>query len=184
MLRSKGSQRWIPELRFGYPPVRNFSKSFWEKLGIFSRKFRGLSALALGGSQKGGFQKGGFQKARYQNPERGYIRMFPDTENRNEGTCRCSPVPKKRAHIRQNRPTLWFLLEVLYKNPAIINKKGVTRGAVFTRTFLNSSRERLPSSLWHESGTQQKLLRKTCSDELFYFRWSFSDGVFLLCVPL
>ena len=28
-------QRWIPELRFGYPPLRKFSKSFWEKLGLF-----------------------------------------------------------------------------------------------------------------------------------------------------
>ena len=43
MLRSK-PQRWIPELRFGYPPLRNFPKSFWEKLGIFLE--------SLGGSQR------------------------------------------------------------------------------------------------------------------------------------
>ena len=29
VLRSK-PQWWIPELRFGYPPLRKFSKSFWE----------------------------------------------------------------------------------------------------------------------------------------------------------
>ena len=34
VLRSK-PQRWIPELGFGYPPLRIFSGSFWEKLGIF-----------------------------------------------------------------------------------------------------------------------------------------------------
>ena len=43
MLRSK-PQRWIPELRFGYPPLRNFPKSFWEKLGFFLE--------SLGGSQR------------------------------------------------------------------------------------------------------------------------------------
>ena len=40
MLRSK-PQRWIPELRFGYPPLRNFPKSFWEKLGIFLESLGG-----------------------------------------------------------------------------------------------------------------------------------------------
>ena len=34
VLRSK-PQRWIPELPFGYPPLRNFPNSFWEKLGMF-----------------------------------------------------------------------------------------------------------------------------------------------------
>ena len=43
VLRSK-PQRWIPELRFGNPPLRNSSKSFWEKLGIFLE--------SLGGSQR------------------------------------------------------------------------------------------------------------------------------------
>ena len=43
MLRSK-PQRWIPELRFGYPPLRNVPKSFREKLGIFLE--------SLGGSQR------------------------------------------------------------------------------------------------------------------------------------
>ena len=62
-----------------------------------------LSRLeTLGGSQKVGFQKVGFggcspapkkrclrvhsDVPRYQNPERGYMRMFPSTKNRNEGT--------------------------------------------------------------------------------------------------
>ena len=38
---------------------------------------------------------------------------------------------------------------------------------VFTQTYSRSSSELLPSSLWHESETQQKLLRTKCSDELF-----------------
>ena len=33
--------------------------------------------------------------------------------------------------------------------------------------FSKSSREFLPSSLWHDSGNQQKLFRKTCSDDFF-----------------
>ena len=43
-------------------------------------------------------------------PERGYIRMFPQNENRNEGTFSCSPGTKtrnenpERGHIRQNHP--------------------------------------------------------------------------------
>ena len=40
MLRSK-PQRWIPELRFGYPPLRNSPKCFWEKLGNFLESFGG-----------------------------------------------------------------------------------------------------------------------------------------------
>ena len=43
VLRSK-PQWWMPELRFGYPPLRNFPKPFWEKLGIFLE--------SLGGSQR------------------------------------------------------------------------------------------------------------------------------------
>ena len=41
VLRSK--PQWIPELRFGYPPLRRISKLFREKLGIFLD--------SLGGSQ-------------------------------------------------------------------------------------------------------------------------------------
>ena len=39
-------------------------------------------------------------------PERGYIRVFPRNENRNEGTFACSPGTKKpeRGHSRQNHP--------------------------------------------------------------------------------
>ena len=43
VLRSK-PQWWIPELRFGYPPLRNFPKYLWEKLRIFLE--------SLGGSQR------------------------------------------------------------------------------------------------------------------------------------
>ena len=45
VLRSK-PQQWIPELRFGYPPLRGISKSFWEKLEIFAKVY-GVSAPAL-----------------------------------------------------------------------------------------------------------------------------------------
>ena len=55
------------------------------------------------------------------------------------------------------------------QNPEIPKKN-----AAFTRTFSKSSHELLHSSpLLHESGTQGKLFRKTCSDELFYFGWIF-----------
>ena len=50
VLRSK-SQRWIPELRFGNPPLRNFSKSFWEKLRIF---LKSLVARLRGRTLQGG----------------------------------------------------------------------------------------------------------------------------------
>ena len=47
MLRSK-PQRWIPKLRFRYPPLRKFSKYVWEKPGIFLKSsIRGVSAPAL-----------------------------------------------------------------------------------------------------------------------------------------
>ena len=52
----------------------------------------------------------------------------------------------------------------------------IPKNTLFTRTFLKSSRELLAPSLWHELGTQQKLFRKTSSDELFYFGWIFSGG--------
>ena len=44
VLRSK-PQCWIPELRFGYPPLRKFSTAlFWEELGSLLK--------SLGGSQR------------------------------------------------------------------------------------------------------------------------------------
>ena len=43
-----------------------------------------------------------------------------------------------------------------------------------------SALELLPPSLWHESGSQRTLFRKTCSDELFYFGWIFFGWIFLL----
>ena len=48
---------------------------------------------------------------------------------------------------------------IFLKNPEISKK------TAFTWTFSRSSRKCLPSSLWRESGTQQKLFGKTCSDE-------------------
>ena len=37
-------------------------------------------------------------------------------------------------------------------------------------------RELLPSSLLHESGTQRRLFRQTCLDELCYFGWILSGS--------
>ena len=37
-------------------------------------------------------------------PERGYIRMFPQNENRNEGTFGCSPGTKTRTRVRSDDP--------------------------------------------------------------------------------
>ena len=50
------------------------------------------------------------------------------------------------------------------------------KNATFTRSFSKNWRELLPPSLSHESETQRKLLRRTCSDELSYFGWTFSGG--------
>ena len=49
----------------------------------------------------------------------------------------------------------------------------VSKNTAFTRTFSKSSRELFPAALSHESGTQRTLLRKTFSDELFYFGWIY-----------
>ena len=56
--------------------------------------------------KKGGFQKGGLADVpRERNPERGYIRMFPRNDNRNEGTLACSHGTKtERGYLRQNQP--------------------------------------------------------------------------------
>ena len=51
------------------------------------------------------------------------------------------------------------------KNPPKLQKYQKKTG--FTRTCSKSSCELLPSGLWHESGTQWQLFRKTRSDELF-----------------
>ena len=39
-----------------------------------------------------------------QKPERGYIRMFPGTKNRNEGTFGCFPVPKNGTKVHSPKP--------------------------------------------------------------------------------
>ena len=51
--------------------------------------------------------------------------------------------------------------------------RNTPKNTAFTRTFSKSSRELLPSSLWHESGTQQELFMKTCSEDFFYLGWIF-----------
>ena len=49
----------------------------------------------FGGSQKGGSERVVLADVPgYQKPGRGYIRMFPDTKNRNEGTFAKAPFTK------------------------------------------------------------------------------------------
>ena len=60
------------------------------------------------------------------------------------------------------------------ENPPKIQKHP-QKHIVYTN-FLESSCELFPTSLWHESGTQQKSFRKTCSDEQFYFGWILGGG--------
>ena len=68
---------------------------------------------------------------------------------------------KRGLEIETQKPT---------QNPEIPKKHRVYANIFekFAQTF--------SKTLWHESGTQQKLFRKTCSDELFYFGWTFSGG--------
>ena len=42
-----------------------------------------------------------------RNPERGYIRMFPQNENRNEGTFACSPGTKTRTSVHSPKPPFY-----------------------------------------------------------------------------
>ena len=57
------------------------------------------------------------------------------------------------------------------------------RNTVFTRSFSKSSRELLPSSLWHESRTE--IIQKTaCSEELCCSGWIFTGCIFLQCKNL
>ena len=72
--------------------------------------------------------------------------------------------------------------QVVFRCPPKIPK--YQKNTAFTRTLSESSRELLPTSLWHESGTQRKLLSKTCSDELFIFWVDFFGWIFLLWVFL
>ena len=60
-----------------------------------------------------GFTKGWFSKKMVladvpleRKPERGYVRMFPRNENRNEGTFACSPGTKTRTRVHSPKPTL------------------------------------------------------------------------------
>ena len=55
------------------------------------------------------------------------------------------------------------------------------KNTAFTRTFSKSSRELFPAFLWHESGTQRKLFRKTRSEKLntnfFFSNFSGAAGI-------
>ena len=44
---------------------------------------------------------------RHEKPERGYIGMFPGTENWNEGTFGCSPVPKTGTTVHSPKPPFY-----------------------------------------------------------------------------
>ena len=101
----------LPLPPLGGPPPGNFNKNRPPLLALRtppspppSRKKYKIDLQCpprIDGSQKGGFQKSGFggcspvsktgtrvhsDVPRYQTPERGYMRMFPGTKSRNEGT--------------------------------------------------------------------------------------------------
>ena len=95
----------------------------------------------------------------------------------------CSRASRKngsthRSQTQGGKPDMekrhWRLFNLRPKNPPKIPK--YQKNAAFTRTFSKSLRELLPSSLWCESGTRQKLFRKACLNELFHFGWIFSGG--------
>ena len=81
--------------------------------------------------------------------------------------------------IASQRSALAIFLHPILWLPGFIEAQTPTpnpeipQDTMFTRTFPKSSRELLPAFLRHESGIQQKLFQKTCSDELSYFRWIF-----------
>ena len=96
-----GPHFWVAFESLGVALGRDPGSHFWVTFGslqcllFVSVDFRGFANL------KGGFQKGGFggcspvpktgtrvhsDVPRYQKTERRYIRMFPGTKNRNEGT--------------------------------------------------------------------------------------------------
>ena len=67
---------------------------------LFSANFLGLT--------KGCFQKGGLADVPPERePERGFIRMFPRNEKRNEGTFACSPGTKTGARARSPKPSFY-----------------------------------------------------------------------------
>ena len=59
----------------------------------------------------------------------------------------------------------------------VVVERALKKKTVFTRTFFEKFARTFPSHLWHKSGTQWQLLRKTYSDELFIL------GGFFGCVP-
>ena len=90
----------------------------------------------------------------------------PETSFPFSSTCPLFPCNAGFAKLRKRK--FWWFIRGPKTHPKSWNTK---KNTAFTRTFSKSSRELFPSSLWHESGTQRKLLRKTCSDELFSFGW-------------
>ena len=66
-----------------------------------------LVVLDSGVDKRVVFQKGGFGGCSPGKPERGYIRMFPRNENRNEGTFACSPGTKTGTRVRSPKPPFY-----------------------------------------------------------------------------
>ena len=114
---------WCPVEKWGFSDS-NCPFSGWWKMGGFSAPkpsflglgdfdlctgpARSLRAGFIGGCQKGGFPKGGFGGCSPgTKPERGYIRMFPQNENRNQGTFACSPGTKTGTRARSPKPPFY-----------------------------------------------------------------------------
>ena len=91
------------------------------------------------------------KKVEFENPEMGKSYEY-------QATCRF-------ARIRGE----WIVTEA-QKNHS--KSRSIKNHCVY-ECFIESSGELLPASLWNESGTRQKLFRKTFSDELFNRAWIF-----------
>ena len=123
--------------------------NFLRSLAPFLRSF----APFVGGSQKVVSRRVVLADVpRYQKPERGYIRMFPGANTRNEGTFGCSLVSKpERGYIRQKPPfyetALLFPIDFLRICICVLLRSIAhtcvsLRPTVFRSTALGNSRNR------------------------------------------
>ena len=96
----KWSKRWFWSKWPFAEPDFSIHKTKTDRNGPFWPK--------IGGWQKGGFQKGGLADVPPERkPERGYIRMFSQNENRNEGMFACSPRTKTGTRVHSPKPPFY-----------------------------------------------------------------------------
>ena len=75
-------------------------------------------------------------------PERGYIRMFPRNENRNEGTFTCSPGTKTGTRVRSPKPPF---------QTALLSPSDNIRESRHHRKFLSPGRKTKVSGVYPEN---------------------------------